>query len=116
MSRLKSFHYQDLGPGVVSRPAPEIVIEGDPCFTLWSYLEGSVEVGVWAATPGAHRMARDARTWEQFQLLEGEIEITEEGQDPRRFRAGDTVIVEPNFRGTWRTIAPVRKVYISMTR
>lgn len=116
MSQLKSFRHQDLGPGLVSRPAPEIVIEGDPCFTAWRHLEGAVEVGVWAGTPGTHRMARDGRTWEQFQLLEGEIEITEEGQAPRRFCAGDTVIVEPNFRGTWRTIAPVRKVYVSMTR
>lgn len=116
MSLLKSFHHQDLGSGVASQPAPEVVVEGDPRFTAWPYLEGPVEIGVWAATPGTHRMARDSETWEQFHLIEGEIEITEEGQAPRRFRAGDTVIVEPNFRGTWRTIAPVKKVYLSMTR
>lgn len=116
MSLLKSFDLQGLGPGVQSRPAPEVVIDGDPCFTAWPYLDGPVQVGVWSGTPGAHLMARDDKTWEQFHLIEGEIEITEDGQAPRRYRAGDTVIVEPNFKGTWRTIAPVKKVYVSMTR
>lgn len=116
MSLLKSFDLKGIGPGIKSRPAPEIVVEGDPTFTSWPQSDGPVQVGVWGATPGAHKMARDDKTWEQFHLVEGEIEITEYGQPARRYRAGDTVIIEPNFKGIWRTIAPVKKIYVSVTR
>lgn len=114
MSLLKQFNPRSLGEGINSRPSKEVVLEGDPQFTSWPSQEEPVQIGVWAATPGLHAMKRDGKTWEQFYLLEGEIEITEEGHSPRRFTAGDVVIIEPNFRGTWRTIAPVKKLYVSV--
>ncbi len=114
VSLLKQFSPHSLGEGVRSRPSESIVLEGTPQFTAWPSQDEPVQVGVWAATPGLHRVKRDATTWEQFYLLEGEIEITEEGHRPRRFTAGDVVIIEPNFRGTWRTIAPVKKLYVSV--
>lgn len=114
VSLLKQFSPHSLGEGVRSRPSESIVLEGTPQFTAWPNQDEPVQVGVWAATPGLHRVKRDATTWEQFYLLEGEIEITEEGHRPRRFTAGDVVIIEPNFRGTWRTIAPVKKLYVSV--
>jgi len=114
VSFLKQFNTGRLGEGIRSRPAKENVLEGDPQFTTWPSQEDPVQVGVWAATPGLHLMKRDETTWEQFYVLEGEIEITEEGRPPRRFTAGDVVIIEPSFRGTWRTIAPVKKIYVSV--
>lgn len=114
MSLLKKLNPYSLGDGIHSRPSEDIVLEGDPQFTAWPSREDPVQVGVWAATPGLHAMQRDETTWEQFYLLEGEIEITEEGHPPRRFTAGDVVIIEPSFRGTWRTIAPVKKLYVSV--
>lgn len=116
MSLMKNLDLKNLGAGVASRPAPEMILEGDPCFTTWSFMESPVQVGVWAGTPGVHKMARDSETWEEFHILEGEVEITENGQSPRRFGAGDVVIIEPNFKGTWRTIAAIKKVYVSMKR
>lgn len=114
MSLLKQFDPRGLGDGINSRPPKEFVLEGDPYFTSWPSLEEPVQIGVWAATPGLHVVERDGTTWEQFYLLEGEIELTEEGRPCRRFEAGDVVIIEPHFRGTWRTITPVRKLYVSV--
>lgn len=114
MSLLRKIDIGNLGQGSVSRPSQEKLLEGNPEFTAWPTREEPVQIGVWAATPGLHVMDRDEVTWEQFYLLEGEIEVTEEGQPPRRFRTGDIVIVEPKFRGTWRTVAPVKKLYVSV--
>lgn len=100
------------GPGESQHPEPALVLEGAPEFTSWPALDGEVQSGVWAATPGLHRVIRDGSVREQFYILEGEIELAEDGgSSPRRFRAGDLVELGPDFRGTWRTITPVRKVY-----
>ena len=105
----------DLGAGVMSRPAAERVVEGDPVFTTWEIHETPAATGFWSGTPGAHRMARDAQTWEQFHILEGEIELTPEGGPPQRFGAGDVVTIPPGFHGLWRTLTTVRKYYVTLT-
>jgi uncharacterized cupin superfamily protein len=100
------------GAPVVERPGPDRLLEGDPEFqAIACNPEDSVQGGFWAATPGLHRMDRTGAGIEHFYLLEGEIELTEDGAPPRRFAKGDLVRIEPGFRGTWRTIAPVRKVF-----
>ncbi len=114
MNRLKHTAPSTAGPGLASRPDPEAVLEGAPEFTTWPCLDGPVQSGIWAATPGLHRVSRDDSTFEQFYILEGEIELAEDGCDtPRRFGAHDLVVIEPGFRGTWRTITPVRKIYFT---
>ncbi|MFT4148875.1 MAG: cupin domain-containing protein [Paracoccaceae bacterium] len=102
------------GPGIPSAPDADRVVEGAPRFTTWPSLEGPVDTGIWAATPGVHRMIRDNSVLEQFYIIEGEIELSEDGcTTPHRFGAGDLVVIEPGFRGTWRTITPVRKFYVT---
>ena len=71
-----------LGLGIVTRPAPERVVAGDPIFITWEISETPAATGFWSGTPGVHRVARDEHTWEQFLLLEGEIELTPEGGEP----------------------------------
>lgn len=112
MSLLQHFKLFDLGAGIQSSPPERKRLEGSPEFTTWPHQQKPVQTGVWAATPGIVELERDSKTWEQFYILEGEIEITEEGREPRRFAAGDSVVVEPNFRGTWRTIVAMKKIYI----
>jgi uncharacterized cupin superfamily protein len=105
-----------LGDAVVSRPNPASVLNGEPEFSTWSGYEGNVYAGVWQATPGQHKVVRGPTTIEQFYILEGEIELHEDGADaPQRFSAGDLVVIEPNFRGTWRTITTVKKVYFTVS-
>ena len=112
MSKLKYFRPSDAGEPVIDRPQPEKLLEGAPEFRSWPCADsGKVLTGIWSATPGMHKVERDESGLEQFYLLEGEVELTEEGGEPQRFGAGDLVVIEPNFRGTWRTISPVKKVY-----
>lgn len=114
MKRLKHATPSSSGPGEASQPEPDRVIEGAPQFITWPSIEGAISSGIWAATPGLHRVDRDAQTVEQFYILEGEIELAEDGTEaPRRFGPGDLVMLEPGFRGTWRTITPVRKLYFT---
>ncbi|WP_438755132.1 cupin domain-containing protein [Pararhizobium sp. O133] len=112
MSKLKYFRPSDAGTPLVDRPSPERLVEGNPEFRSWPCRDtGKVLSGIWAATPGVHKVERDESGLEQFYLIEGEIELTEDGGDPQRFSAGDLVVIEPKFRGTWRTISPVKKIY-----
>lgn len=109
MSKLKLLTFAE---PVAERPGPERLLEGDPEFRSWSaQSDDVVHAGFWAATPGLHRMNRSGAGIEHFYLLEGEIELTEDGATPRRFAAGDLVRIDPDFQGTWRTITPVRKVF-----
>lgn len=102
------------GEGEASQPEPDRVIEGTPRFTTWPSIEGAISSGIWGASPGLHRVDRDDQTIEQFYILEGEIELAEDGAErPQRFGPGDLVMLEPGFRGTWRTITPVRKLYFT---
>ena len=114
VSRLKAVSTLQLPEGEISRPDEAAVIEGDPVFTTWPCLDGAVHCGLWMATPGEHKVARDDRTLEQFYILEGEIELHEKGHDvPQRYQAGDLVVIEPNFQGIWRTLSTVKKVYFT---
>lgn len=40
------------------------------------------------------------------------IELTEDGQPPRIFRKGDSFLMKPGYRGVWKTLETVRKVYV----
>lgn len=114
MKRLKHATPCSSGPGEASQPDPDRVIEGAPQFTTWPSIDGVISSGIWGATPGSHRVDRDGHTVEQFYILEGEIELSEDGAGtPCRFGPGDLVMLEPGFSGTWRTITPVRKLYFT---
>ncbi|MBS7702104.1 DUF861 domain-containing protein [Chelatococcus asaccharovorans] len=43
-------------------------------------------------------------------MLEGAIEIAEDGKEPLASRAGDSFVMKPGFAGTWRTVKTVRKI------
>ena len=45
-------------------------------------------------------------------LLEGVIELTEEGEAPRIFRKGDSFLMKPGYVGRWKTLETVRKIYV----
>lgn len=114
MTRLKTL---DPNPGftpVHALPAPERLIEGAPEFDTWAMDEsrdGTVRTGIWRATPGlTHSMKGE--TFEFCHILEGLVEITETGQNPVTYRAGDSFVMKPGFVGTWRTIETVRKIYV----
>ena len=40
------------------------------------------------------------------------VELTEEGETPVTYRKGDSFIMKPGYRGVWKTIETVRKIYV----
>lgn len=115
MTRIRKFNTDLVEETAVSRPSADLLVSGDPQFCGWPFLnEGGISSGIWSATPGAHKMSRGEFTKEYFYILEGEVEITESGENPKIYKAGDLVVVEPNFRGIWRTLKPIKKHYFSI--
>ena len=51
-------------------------------------------------------------SFEFCHILDGVIELTEEGQSPVTYRKGDSFIMKPGYRGAWKTIETVRKIYV----
>jgi uncharacterized cupin superfamily protein len=70
-----------------------------------------VRTGVWEATPGETRSIK-GETFEFCHLLEGVVEIAEDGGETRIYRAGDSFVMKPGFTGVWRTLETVRKIYV----
>lgn len=97
-----------------SKAAADRLISGDPSFKTWAQDQSRdepVRTGVWEATPGETRSIK-GETVEFCYILSGVIELTEEGQPPRTFRAGDSFVMKPGFVGIWKTIETVRKIYV----
>ena len=113
-SLLKMIDLDHAGAPVASKCAPERLIAGDPDFLTWAMdasRNGQVRTGIWQATPGENHSIK-GETFEFCQLLEGVIELTEDGQPPRIFRKGDSFLMKPGYRGVWKTLETVRKVYV----
>jgi uncharacterized cupin superfamily protein len=45
-------------------------------------------------------------------LLSGHSIVTPEGAPSVHLRAGDTMVLEPGFRGTWEVVETTRKTYV----
>ena len=97
-------------------PAPERLISGSPAFKTWaqdSAMDGQVNTGVWEATPGETHSIK-GETFEFCHILEGVVELTEVGQRPVTYRAGDSFVMKPGYVGVWKTIETVRKIYVTV--
>lgn len=92
--------------------AADRLIEGAPMTeTRIDYEQGGVlYAGEWRADVGAWRVAYDE--WEFCHVLEGECELIPDNEAPRRFRAGDSFVIEPGFTGVWCVLAPMRKRFV----
>ena len=71
--------------------------------------DGSMISGYWEATQGTYYAVYSE--YEFVHILEGEVLITQDGCDSVRLVAGDTFVVEANFKGTWEIIQTVRKYF-----
>lgn len=114
MPLLKTFDLANLGTPREGKADPQRLLEGDPSFKTWEQdvsRDGNVHSGVWEATPGLTRSIK-GETFEFCHILSGVIEITEDGQQPVTYCAGDSFVMKPGFTGTWRTIESVRKIYV----
>ncbi|HAU77966.1 MAG TPA: cupin [Agrobacterium sp.] len=120
MSNLVTFsHDVNTLPEPTSRQpvAPELISGAAPNFRSWIQdlsFEGKVRSGIWEATPGLTQCLKP-KTYEYCLLLEGAVEITEEGVGSTIYRKGDCFALKPGFTGTWKTLETLKKFYVAVT-
>ena len=92
--------------------AADRVAEGSPrTVTALDYQRGDkVFAGEWSATAGAWSVKYEE--WEFCHVLEGACELETSDGEKRRFKAGDSFIIEPGFVGVWRVIEPMKKRFV----
>ena len=87
-----------------------VVTEGTPTMKTWvlhSSADGSMVSGIWECTVGSYHATYSA--YEYVVLIAGRITITPDGGVPVTVKAGDSFVVEPNFKGIWKIEENVRK-------
>jgi uncharacterized cupin superfamily protein len=100
------------GPREAAPIAADRLVEGAPhTTTALDYQRGDkLFAGEWSATVGAWRVSYDE--WEFCHVLEGVCELVGDDAIARRFKAGDSFVIEPGFVGVWRVIEPMKKRFV----
>ncbi|WNM32687.1 cupin domain-containing protein [Streptomyces sp. Li-HN-5-11] len=114
MSLLKTIETDPSFAPKESGPLPERLISGDPTYKTWAQdtaREGTINTGVWEATPGETRSVKG----EICHILSGVVELTPEGGEPVIYKAGDSFVMKPGYVGVWKTIETVRKIYLTVS-
>ncbi|MEX0407381.1 cupin domain-containing protein [Aquibium sp. LZ166] len=107
----------DTAPAFEPRPvqvAPDRLLAGTPVCKAWDLdnaKDGKVRTGIFSGTEGTNKSIK-GEIFEFCHILEGVVEITEDGGTPKLFRAGDSFVMKPGFVGQWRTIEPFRKIFV----
>lgn len=100
----------DLGPFA---PKPT-TIEGDQreaAVALYASPDGRVEIGIWECTPGRFRADRSGAS-EYCHFLKGRVEMIRADGTRQEFGPGDAFNLPLGWKGEWRVIEQVRKIYI----
>lgn len=110
MSLLLSFDRAAVTPDV-ERPAPELVLAGDPVHTTWMMEETEdLFSGYWQTTPGKWKVAYSE--WEYIHILEGHSILTDEAGAATHLRAGDACVIRRGFAGTWECVETTLKEFV----
>lgn len=89
-----------------------VPVEGSPSMKTWiehASADGKYLTGFWEATPGTYKVTYNAD--ELVHLFRGKATLTEEGGESRTFSAGDSFFVKAGFKGAWKTIEKVQKIF-----
>ncbi|MDT6942152.1 cupin domain-containing protein [Brucella pseudogrignonensis] len=100
---------------VLRDPLPERLISKSPKLKSWEQdiSREDISTGIFEATPGVtHSIKGEA--FEFCHIISGEIELTPDGGQHVRFKAGDSFVMKPGFTGVWNTIETVRKIYVAV--
>ncbi|BDA84100.1 cupin [Aureimonas sp. SA4125] len=108
---LLTFDLAGLTPDSAS-PAPEKVTDGAPHNRTWNLeeTESGVYAGVWESAPGEWRV--DYTEWEFCHIVSGVSVLCEDGAEPVTYRAGDSFVIRPGFKGRWRVVETTVKHYV----
>lgn len=118
MSLLVKIETKDLTDGVHKTPPADRVIEGDPRSVVWNQDFSNsrhVRSGVADLTAGTTRSMKGTDC-EVIHVVEGVVELTEDGGESQTFRAGDIFVMKPGFVGTWKSLGDVRKAFTLITQ
>lgn len=100
----------DLGP-LEPKPTSIEGAQREAAVTLCSHDGGRVEIGVWECTPG--RFTADRSTSAEFcHFISGRVEMTHADGRKQTLGPGDTVNLPLGWKGEWRVIEHVRKLYV----
>ena len=108
------FDLDHLGAPEEGAPLPERILAGAPRNKTWildQTPDGKQFSGVWECSPGKWYAIYDE--WEFCSFLSGHLIVTEDGGAPETFRAGDSVVFHPGWRGTWEVIETTRKIFVA---
>ena len=86
--------------------------DGKPEMKTWilnTSNDGSMISGYQEATPGTYYAVYSE--YEFLHVLEGKVIITPDGCENLILVAGDTFVVEADFKGTWEIIQTIRKYF-----
>lgn len=118
MSNLTTFS-QDvttLPQPTARKPVEPELISGHPAFRSWIQdlsFDGKVVSGIWEATPGLTQCLKP-NTYEYCYIMEGAVEISEDGGESKIYRTGDSFGLKPGFTGTWRTLETLKKFFVAV--
>jgi uncharacterized cupin superfamily protein len=94
------------------------VLSGDPKqsgFVTNIDPSGKFVTGIWACQPGKYKVdPYHANCFEFAHILEGKVKITDSEGNIGTYQAGDTIVTQKGFKGTWDVIEPIRKVFATL--
>jgi uncharacterized cupin superfamily protein len=100
----------DLGP-MAPKPTSIEGNQTEAAVTLASHAGGQVEIGVWECTPG--RFTADRSSSAEFcHFIFGQVEMTHADGRKQVLGAGDAIDLPLGWKGEWRVIETVRKLYV----
>lgn len=114
MALLKTVEQTPSEPATEGYIDPNILLQGNPLLQKWAPFianNGEIKVGVMGGGPGVNRSVKNG-VFEFCYLIDGVIELTEDGCEPIRYQAGDTFFMEDGYKGQWKTIETYKKVYV----
>jgi uncharacterized cupin superfamily protein len=81
---------------------------------LWTSADEGISIGIWECTPG--RFTADRSKASEFcHLISGRIEMTHADGRKVQLGPGDAINLPLGWKGEWRVLEQVRKLYV-MTR
>jgi uncharacterized cupin superfamily protein len=79
--------------------------------TLWASADGRVEIGIWECTVGRFTADRSASS-EFCHFISGWVEMTHADGSTVQLGPGDAINLPLGWKGEWRVIERVRKLYV----
>ena len=87
-------------------------VEGKPTMKTWiehAPVDGKFLTGFWEATPGTYEVTYNAD--EMVHMFKGKATLTDSTGESRTYVGGDSFFVEAGFKGTWKTLETVQKIF-----